>query len=106
MPQTDWRLGLPYRRRGPRVVFLPPQHRGAARSPNGDDEMPTKTEYIPTGFESYSKAERLEMAKRIEFDLRQERHNADGGGLRAEIARANVRTFEKQIKELKRTKGV
>ncbi len=60
--------------------------------------------YKPTGFETYTKAERAEMIKCIEFDLRQERHTAEGGGLRAEIARANVRHFEKTIKALKATK--
>jgi hypothetical protein len=57
-----------------------------------------------TGYETYTKLERDEMVKRIEYDLRQERWTADGGGLRAEIARANVRHFEKQIALLKATR--
>ena len=63
-----------------------------------------KKPYQPTGFETYSKAERVEMVARLEFDLRQERHNAEGGGLRAEIARSHIRTMEDLIKKLKATR--
>lgn len=44
------------------------------------------------------------MIARFECDLRQERWASDGDGLRAEIARANVRHFEKQIIALRSTK--
>jgi hypothetical protein len=62
--------------------------------------------YQPTGYETYSKSERMERIKRLQFDLRQERHNADGGGLRAEIAQSHVRTMEDMIRQLRRTKSM
>ncbi len=57
-----------------------------------------------TGYETYTKEERAEMIKRIESDLRQEKWASEGNDLRAEIAQANVREFERTIKKIRKTK--
>lgn len=58
----------------------------------------------PTGYETNTPEERAEMVRRLEADLRQERWSAEGDGLRAEVARANVREFQRQIETIRRTK--
>lgn len=57
-----------------------------------------------TGYESYSAAERAELIRRLESDIRQESWAAEGDGLRAEVARANVREFRRRIEAIRRTK--
>ena len=46
---------------------------------------------------TYSVEELRSMVSSIESDLRQEEWASNGGGLRAEVARANVAEFRRQL---------
>lgn len=54
-----------------------------------------------SGYESYSQEELNKIISSFESNLRGERFAAERTGLRAEIARANVREFEKQLRVLR-----
>ena len=56
-----------------------------------------------TGYETYTPEERSEMIVRLTADLRYERTVSEGEGLRAEIARASCREYERQIAAIRRT---
>lgn len=56
-----------------------------------------------TGYETYTSEELDAMARRLEADMRYERTVADGDGLRAEVARSHVRTYQQQIAAIRAT---
>ncbi len=71
----------------------PPSMSPGIEEPNG---KPSKHLVLKGGYETYSRDELVEMDRKLAGDLRQEQWAADGTGLRAEIAQANVREIGRQ----------
>ena len=68
------------------------------------DAKGTTMDATATGYESYTADERKEMVTRLEKDMLAELRNVDGGGLRADVARAQVAEYKRQIAAIKKTK--
>lgn len=58
---------------------------------------------MTTGYETYTQKERDQLIADYSANLRDELRNVDVDGLRGEIARSNVREFQKQIERIKNT---